>query len=247
MTQEVWEREAETGRHISLPLWCILQGYRSQSAWSWLSLTCYESKAGPGWSITLGGGSRGESAAGGGGRRARVWVKPPCCLSLTMHRCMTANLVWPVHNGRSAAALYEQSVLLPAANRRGEVKRSQNTVDEHYFCPDPIRPLCWEAAEQVQIQRFHLYVLYLSIYLYNFVFYSLHFNTDICTTVLYLVFQSRFVTVVLMHLRWLIDPPPPTHTHTLSCHHVALQPQELFETKWRRHTQKSQTNGGFHK
>lgn len=55
---------------------------------------------------------------GVGGVRGRV---SPCCLSLITHHCMTGNLVWPVHNGRSGAWLYEQSFpvfLLPAANER---------------------------------------------------------------------------------------------------------------------------------
>lgn len=112
VTQRVWERKAQTGRHISLPLWHILQGNRSQTAWCWLSLTCYESIAGRGLSITLGGGSWGERTArrAGGGW---AWAKQPCCMSLIMHHCMTANLVWLVHNGRSKAWLYEQSFPAP--------------------------------------------------------------------------------------------------------------------------------------
>lgn len=83
MTQWVWERKAETGRHISLPLWYILQGYRSQSAWYWLSWTCYESIAGWRWSITLGGGSWGEKTARGlewgeHGRGSPVACHSPC-------------------------------------------------------------------------------------------------------------------------------------------------------------------------
>ena len=87
VTQWEWEREAETGRHISLPLWHILQGYRSQSAWSWLSLTCYESITGWGWSITLGG--EVEVGAGGGPRGGRelegVSVGEAALLPVTHH------------------------------------------------------------------------------------------------------------------------------------------------------------------
>lgn len=88
VTQRVWEK-AQTGRHISLPLWHILQGNRSQTAWCWLSLTCYESIAGRGLSITLGGGSWGERTArraGGGVERGRG--SPVACHS----SCTTA---WP--------------------------------------------------------------------------------------------------------------------------------------------------------
>lgn len=37
-----------------------------------------------------------------------------------MRHCMTGNLVWLVHNGRSGARLYEQSFPPPSSQYRGE-------------------------------------------------------------------------------------------------------------------------------
>lgn len=79
-------REAETGRHISFPSWRTLQGYKSQSAWARLSLTCYESMADWGWSITLGGGSWGErTARRGRGRPECVSIAEAALLPVTHH------------------------------------------------------------------------------------------------------------------------------------------------------------------
>lgn len=99
-------RKAETGRHISLSLWHILQGYRSLSAWAWLSLTCYDQPhrlrlihhfRGRGEGVGVSWWPRGLDGRG----------SPVACHS----PCTTA---WPptlsgLHNGRSRTQLYEQS------------------------------------------------------------------------------------------------------------------------------------------
>ncbi|KAK5881334.1 hypothetical protein CesoFtcFv8_022147 [Champsocephalus esox] len=46
-----------------------------------------------------------------------------------MHHCMTANLAWLVHNGRSGAPLYEQSFLAASSQQPTEEgqKESQHS------------------------------------------------------------------------------------------------------------------------
>lgn len=94
----------------------------------WLVMKASRAEADPSlWGMEV--GVRGRP----GGLEGWAWARQPCCLSLTMHHCMTANLVWLVHNGRSRARLYEQSFPAPSSQQptQRKAKRSQNTLDRH--------------------------------------------------------------------------------------------------------------------
>lgn len=91
MTREVCGKAADT---LSFIMAAVLQDF-TVSGWLWKSTLRTIRHIG-GWKL----GWEPSRKRDQGGRGA-MWVKLPCCLSLTTHHCLTANLVWPVHDGRS--------------------------------------------------------------------------------------------------------------------------------------------------